>query len=127
MTQEKKTILIVDDEKSILDLLKETFTNEDIEVIRALNGKEGLKLALEKQPDLILLDIIMPEMGGLTMLRELRKNEWGKNARVIILSNLSNNEKIAEAVAEGAYDYLVKTECSMDDVVQKAKERLGLK
>jgi len=121
-----QTILVVEDEKPMLELLKETFQNEGLRVLVASDGKAGLKLAKEKHPDLILLDIVMPEMGGLTMLRQLRQDEWGKDARVIVLTNLSNNEKVAEAVAEGAYDYLVKPECNIDDVVNKVKQRLNI-
>ncbi len=123
---ENKKILIIEDERPILNALHDKLTREGFPILEAQNGKDGLEIALREHPDLILLDIVMPVMDGMTMLRELRKDSWGKDARVVVLTNLSDNEKIGEAISSGAYDYLVKTDWKIEDVVSKIRERLGI-
>src|SRR3989304_617137 len=83
-----KNLLIIEDEMPLLKIMMEEFSNSNIKVMGAPNGKEGLELALSKHPDLIVLDLLMPKMNGITMLKKLREDEWGKNASVIILTNL---------------------------------------
>ena len=92
--------------------------------LEAKNGEEGLKVALREHPDLILLDIVMPKMDGMTMLRKLREDLWGKTAKVIILTNLSDNEKVAEALEQKSHEYLVKSDWRIEDVVAKVREQL---
>jgi len=123
MAEDKKTILLVEDERPLLRVLADTFRQEGFDVLEALNGKLGLQAAVKKKPDVILLDIIMPVMDGLTMLQELRQDPWGKNATVILLTNLSDFERISKALEYGVYDYLVKTDWKMEDVVKKVKEK----
>ncbi len=124
----KKTILLVEDEASQRKALAEKFTREGFSVLEAKDGVEGLAVALKAQPDLILLDIVMPKMDGMTMLKKLRqKNAWGKTVPVILLTNLSaDSEDINKGIAENepAY-YLVKSDWSINDVVAKARERLS--
>ena len=129
MTPLGKKILIVEDEQSLRMSLQDTFSAEGFEVFAASNGEEGLKLALEKSPDIILLDLLMPKMDGMTMLRKIRsENAWGKNVPVIILTNLTaDDEKRMKDITElePTY-YLEKVNWHMKDVVEKVKERLGL-
>jgi DNA-binding response OmpR family regulator len=122
----KKVLLIVDDEPTVLEALSSQFDQEKVGVLTAKDGQEGLKIALENHPDLILLDLIMPKMDGMTMLTKLRDDEWGKTAEVIILTNLSDAQKVAEAVDRGTYEYLVKVNWNVSDVVNKVKNKLGL-
>lgn len=123
----EKTVLIVDDEIPTLMALHDKFAREGFAIIEAKDGQEGLHVALEKHPDIILLDIIMPIMDGITMLKQLRESgEWGKNANVIILTNLNDEEAVSEAIAQGTYEYLVKTDWNIEDVVKKAKEKLNI-
>src|SRR3989344_3826398 len=111
MTKKKKeAILIVEDEPTLLRVIAEKLTHEGFHALEAKNGKEGIALAVKKRPDLILLDIIMPVMDGMTMLAKLRKDAWGKDANVIILTNLNENEKINESVRSGVFGYLIKTD-----------------
>lgn len=126
-TIKNKIILVVEDEKPMLEVLVESFAGEGIIVLGATDGEEGLKRALEEHPDLILLDIVLPKMDGITMLKKLRTDNWGKDVPVIILSNLSNIETIAQALEGGVYDFLVKTDWKLKDLVEKVKERLELK
>ena len=79
---------------------------------------------MTKHPDIILLDIIMPIMDGMTMLQKLRQDAWGKNALVLVLTNLNDVTQVSRALELKSFDYLVKTDWSMTDVVQRVKERL---
>ena len=126
MTDQKKTILIVEDEEPMQIALKDILTFEGFDVLMAQNGLEGLEIALEKHPDLILLDILMPKMNGIRMLKILRANQWGKNAKVIILTNYDEREDVAAALENEVYDYFVKTDIKITEVVQKIKEKLGM-
>ena len=122
-----KKILIVEDEAPLRNAVSDILTFEGFEVFRAKNGQEGLDLALAEHPDLILLDLMMPVMDGLTMLEKLRQDpEYGKSAQVILLTNINDPEKVAQATEAGSYDFLVKSDWNIEDVVKKIKQRVGL-
>jgi two-component system, OmpR family, alkaline phosphatase synthesis response regulator PhoP len=123
MATVKKTILIVEDDESIGGILSNKLIKEGFDLLRAVNGEEGLKQALAEHPDLILLDIIMPKMDGITMAGKLRQDSWGKDAKIVILTNLSGSE--TPILKEGAYDYLVKAETPIDEIVNEIKRKLG--
>ena len=123
-TGAKKKILIVEDDRPILKSLMLKFENEGFEVHQALNGKEGLREALAVHPDILLLDIIMPEMDGMTMLEELRKDKWGKNAEILFLTNLSSPNHESKAEDHGVENYLLKADWSINDLVKKVNEIL---
>jgi|SRR3989344_2507721 len=126
----KKILVIeeVEDEKSLRDVLHDKFSLEGFGVLEAKDGEEGLATALREHPDLILLDIVMPKMDGLTMMKKLREvNEWGKNVPIILLTNLSaDDNKINQAITDNipAY-YLVKANYTIEDLVEKIRERLS--
>lgn len=122
-----KTLLIVEDDSSLLRALSDRFADEGFKIIQAKNGEEGLESALKNRPDLILLDIIMPKMDGITMMKKLREDSWGEQVPVIILTNLSIDDKILNDISqtEPVY-YLVKTDWDMEAVVKKVKSRLGI-
>ncbi len=117
-------ILIVEDEEPMLKALSAKFEQEGFNVLQASDGEEGLKVALENKIDIILLDIILPKMDGMTMLKKLREDERGADVPVILLTNLDYSVGVAKAMESGAYDYLVKTDWSLDDVVEKVREKL---
>jgi DNA-binding response OmpR family regulator len=127
MENNDKTILIVEDEQTLGRALTAKLESVGFSVLCAHNGEEGLAVAQEKMPDLILADIIMPKMDGLTMLDKMRENEWGKNVPVIMLTNLSSAEDIDEATKNGVHDYLVKSDWTLEDIVAKVKEELQIK
>lgn len=112
----------------MLTALTEKFEREGFSVTGAQDGKTGLDRALSLKPDLILLDIVLPVMDGLTVLKRLRSaNTWGKTVPVILLTNLSaDNADIVRTIAETepAY-YLVKTDWTTEQLVEKVRERLG--
>jgi len=123
-----KKILIVEDEVPMLNVLTEKFKQQEFEVLQAKDGEKGLELATQKKPDLILLDIILPKMDGMTMLKKLRKqSKWGRAVPVILLTNLTADDQMVSDVAqtEPSY-YLVKSDWKIEDVVKKVKERLGM-
>lgn len=119
-------ILIVEDELPLLKVLTDKFTGEGFTVIQAKDGSEGLAVALKEHPDLILLDIIMPVMDGMTMLKKLREDSWGQNAPVVMLTNLSDSKNVSDAIASGIGDFLVKSDWTLEDLLTKVKSRLGL-
>jgi DNA-binding response OmpR family regulator len=126
----KKILIVevVEDESSLRNALKDKLEREGFIMLEAKNGEEGLEVALSEHPDLILLDIIMPQMDGLTMMKKLRhENEWGKSVPIILLTNLSaDDEKINQAITESepAY-YLVKSNWTINDLIGKIRERLS--
>lgn len=125
---DKKKVLIVEDEESMLDALSDYLETQDFTTLMARNGEEGLGIALREHPDLILLDILMPKMDGMIMLQKLREDEWGKNAPVIILTNVNPNANtIINSVLqnEPAY-YLVKSDVKLEGIVDKIKDVLKM-
>ncbi len=122
--EKKKILLIVEDEVNLLRLLEQEFLKEGFGVLTAIDGVTGLNVALKDHPDLILLDLILPKMDGMSLLRALRKDPWGMDVPVIILSNLSEAEKISEASEQEVFEYLVKADWKLEDVIKKVKERL---
>lgn len=121
-----RKILIVEDEISLLAALTDKFTREGYEVITSINGKDGLKSALGNHPDIILLDIVMPVMDGITMLHKLREDDWGKNVKVILLTNLSNPQpgKVTQILIKSASGYLVKSDWKIMNVVNQVNKLL---
>lgn len=131
MNEDKKTtILIVEDEVVINKVYTEELRDQGFVVLTAMNGRDGLEIALREKPDLILLDILMPVMNGLTMMEKLRETDpYGKNVPIILLTNLSANEDkiIASLVKNEPAYYLVKSDWDLSAVVDKIKERLARK
>ncbi|MCA9365229.1 MAG: response regulator [Candidatus Moranbacteria bacterium] len=119
------TILVVEDEDSLSQAVSMRLSSSGFRVLRQSNGHEGLACALKERPDLILLDIVMPVMDGMEMLSALRKDEWGKDVPVILLSNLSDPSYAAGAIEFGVFDFLVKSDWSLDDLCRKICQHLG--
>lgn len=129
INDKKQTILIVEDEIPLLKIYADRFSEEGFLVLKASNGQEGLDLAIKGKPDLILLDILMPIMDGLTMMQKLRQNNsWGKTVPIILLTNLSaDEEKIKKIVTENQpVYYLVKLDWSLGAIVKKIKEEFAM-
>ncbi len=121
-----KKILIVEDEVSLRDVIAKKFSSEGFAVFKAKDGIEGLAMSLKNHPDMILLDILMPKMNGIEMLKRLRHDKWGKSVQVIFLTNLSTVEKGMETSESGKIEYIVKTDWRLSDVTKKVKEKLGV-
>ncbi len=102
------SILIIEDEKNILDILQYNLESDGFEVILAEDGSTGLELALEKKPDVILLDWMMPEMDGLEVLSELKRNVQTKNIPVFMMTAKKMSCHVSAAIMEGVDGYFTK-------------------
>jgi DNA-binding response OmpR family regulator len=123
---EKKTILIVEDDTALRTVLIDKLSNEGFNVLEAMDGEEGLRVALESHPALILLDIFMPRMDGITMLAKLRDfDAWGKHVTVIVLTNSTDAQTIAKVSSFGGADFLIKSEWSLEAIVARIREKLA--
>lgn len=104
----KQTILVVDDEKDLLDLIEYNLKKEGFDVLKAENGEECIAVAKEKNPDLVLLDIMMPKMDGLQAVEEMRKDDQLKNIPIIFLTARSDEKTEVEGLNKGGDDYITK-------------------
>lgn len=127
MARKKPIILIADDEEATRDLYKMRFKKEPYKLIFAVNGREALDKAISQKPDAILLDIMMPNKSGITVLEELKKNKKTKEIPVMMLTVLPNKEIKEEALQLGADDYLVKENVTPSKVVKLVKKELKSK
>lgn len=121
-----KKVLIVEDEEALLKALSDGLSNKEFDVFTAKDGVEGLEAALKEKPNLILLDLLMPRMDGITMLKKVRETggDWGKKVKIVILTNLEDQEKLASAVENQVYDYMIKTNWNIADVLKKVRVEL---
>jgi len=117
-------ILIIEDDQRINKVYTAKLLIEGIEVSTALDGEEGLRRIYDEKPDLILLDLMLPKKSGFEILKEIKKDEKIKDIPVLILSNLAQEKEIEEGLALGAQDYLVKTNYSIQQVMEKIKKAL---
>lgn len=124
MSEDKKTILLVEDDAFVSDIYQTKLGQSGYEVQVAENGLEAMKFAGKKAPDLVLLDIVMPYMDGIEVLRKLKEKEEWKSIPVILLTNLSEKEKVEEGLSLGASDYLIKSHFTPSEVVEKVKALL---
>lgn len=123
----KKKILLVEDDSTLSEMYQQKFQLDGFDIVTARSGGEGLLVALQNKPDLILLDILLPGMDGMTVMQKLRDDPWGKNVPIIILTNLNADDNILKGVVQGhpAY-YLMKSNSDPSSVVEKVKEVLKL-
>jgi DNA-binding response OmpR family regulator len=108
MSQRKRTILIVDDEEDVLDLLQLVFETSGFEVRRAATGKSAVSSAYEQPPDVVLLDVMMPEMDGWQVLRTLKGDERTRAVPVVMLSARAERRDKMIGLQEGAEGYIAK-------------------
>ncbi len=118
----KKTILIVEDEKSLQRILfKKLQQVENWDILQAFNGQEALDLIKRRKVDLVLLDIVMPVMDGLTLLQELKQLDELSNKKVIVLTNSASFEQVFQ---ENGVKYLVKSNHTLDDLITRISEEM---
>jgi DNA-binding response OmpR family regulator len=118
-------IAIIEDDSVISQMYRMKFEADGFDVQLANNGKRGVALVEEMQPDIILLDLQMPEMDGAEALEIIRKNDWGKRIPVIILTNLGEEESPKQIRSLGIHSYIVKADLTPREVVGRVKEALG--
>jgi len=122
---QKKLILVAEDDLFYANIYNAKLTAEGFEVVIAHNGDETIKFIQGRKPDILLLDLIMPEKDGFQTLEELRFNETTKDLKVIVLSNLGQEEDIKRAKAYGVLDYIVKSDISIQNLVKVIKDALA--
>ena len=120
----KKTVLIVEDEEIISKTYAEELRYDGFDVLTAGNGKDGLKTAIEEEPDLILLDILMPVMDGQTMLQYLLMDPTTKNIKMMVMSNVDNVDTASKVAGLGIVDYVVKSDWKISDIVKRVEDKL---
>jgi len=123
----RKTILFIEDESALQKTFDDLLRQEGYEMISALDGEIGLRLAKLKKPDLILLDLILPKMHGFEVLKMLKENKETRDIPIIILTNLEGIGDVEKAINLGATTYLVKAHYSLEEVVEKIRKALGEK
>lgn len=117
-------VAIIEDDSAISQMYRIKFEAEGYEVETAENGKLGLELAEKMRPDIILLDLMMPEMAGDEMLQKLRKTDWGKDVRVIILTNMGEQEAPPVLKELGVKRFILKAEMTPRQVAEMVKSEL---
>ena len=121
MNTQTKHVLIIEDEPDILEAMAEAVASAGYQTSTANNGEEGLAMAFEQHPDLILLDLVMPVMDGRQALKKLREDPWGKDARVVVLTSMDDVENIASSHEYTIEDYIIKSHASLDEILQKVR------
>lgn len=117
----KQKIVLIEDDETLAEVLYSELTEAGFEVSPAFDGVEGLKQVQEKKPDLVLLDLILPEKHGFEVLEEIKKSPETAKIPVIILSLLGEDEDIKKGLKLGADDYIVKSSHAIAEIVEKVK------
>ncbi|MFH1523015.1 MAG: response regulator [Patescibacteria group bacterium] len=120
----KKKILVIEDDTMICSMYKTKFEHDGFEVFSANSGMAGLEIARKERPNLIMLDIILPQLDGFSVLEELKKDSKTKMTPVIMLTNLGTDEDKVKGERLGAADYLVKASLTPAQISKKIKEYL---
>jgi DNA-binding response OmpR family regulator len=124
MAFKKQKILMIEEDRFLRKIYKNKFLKSGFEFSEATNGIEGLNKIFSEKPDLVLLDIILPRKNGFDVLIDAKRNTATKKIPFIIISNLGQESDIKRGISLGAKDYLVKTDISHSEVVEKVKECL---
>lgn len=121
MPTKPTTILLVEDEKMLAEMYTTKFSMEGFTVQKAFDGQQGVELAKQYKPDIILLDVIMPKIDGFGALKMLKQDPALKNIPVIMLTNLGQEDDVKKGKELGAVDYFVKSNHSPSEIVEKVK------
>lgn len=124
MANNKKKILLIEDDQAISMMYKGKLESNGYLVLTAVNGADGLELAKKEGLDLIMLDIILPQLDGFSVLAELKKDSKTKGIPVIMLTNLGTDEDRAKGEKMGAVDYIVKANMTPAQINEKIKKYL---
>jgi len=119
-----KTILLIEDDPFLVEIYSTKLKEVGFSVIIAVDGEEGLKKMKKKTPELLLLDIVLPNLNGWEILRDIKKDDKLSNLKVVILSNLGEKEEIEKGLKLGAVRYLVKAHYTPSEVVEEIKKIL---
>ncbi|HEY6737179.1 MAG TPA: response regulator [Candidatus Saccharimonadia bacterium] len=125
MSANKVKVAIIEDDIAIVQMYRTKFENEGYEVATAQDGVAGLELLTNFQPDIVLLDLMMPNMNGLDMLSKLRNQPGGRQTKVVVLTNMGDTETATKVYKMAADDYIVKAEMTPKQVAERVKALLG--
>lgn len=120
-----KKILIIDDDKIFSKILRDGIISggqEKYEVVTAFDGEDGFVVAFREKPDLIMLDLVMPRMGGVEFLKKLRAEQWGENIPVIVETQLSDMEQMSIGMELGVHSYVIKSDYSIDAILLQIED-----
>ena len=125
METKTKNVLVVEDDKDFTWILKQGFEGQSFLVSYAADGQEGFEMAQKLNPDLIIMDILLPKMDGVATAKKIKEN--GIKSQIIFLTNMKDIEHVSAALdAAGQTDYIIKSDVHMDIIVKRVKEKLGL-
>jgi len=124
ISKKGKKILFIEDESALQTTFGDMLSKQGYEMIKAMDGRTGLKIAKEEKPDLILLDLILPKMDGFGVLKGLKEDEETKDIPVIILTNLENTEDVQRVLELGATTYLTKANYTLTEILEKIEKIL---
>ena len=124
MANKKIKILLIEDDSFLLNMYATKFEIENFNVVVAEDGEKGLEAALTEDPDIILLDIMLPKMDGFDVLKQIKNDQTTTNIPVILLTNLSQKDDIDKGLSMGAIDFLIKAHFMPSEVVEKIKKIL---
>ena len=119
-----KNVLVVEDNQALGSIMSDSLTSEGYKVIIATDGADALQIAFDTHPDIILLDLTLPVMNGMDVLRSLRLDDWGKSVPIIIFTNKDTNEAIMNAVREYAQAYFIKSITPLKTITDTISELL---
>ena len=122
---ERKTILIIEDETALLYALEAELSYAGFQIMTATEGKDGLEKIKRFKPDLVVLDIMLPDIDGLEILKQIKEDPQMKSIPVIIVSNLEKKETVEKGLKLGAKEYIIKTQYTLEEVLKKIKETLA--
>lgn len=119
-----KSILLIEDDPFLIDIYSTKFKEAGFRVVVAVDGKEALRKTKEDRPDLLLLDIVLPNIDGWEFLKKIKKDDELSNLKVVILSNLGHKEEVEKGLKLGAVKYLIKAYYTPSEVVKEIKKIL---
>jgi DNA-binding response OmpR family regulator len=117
-----KKILLVEDDPFLIEIYKTKLTEAGFKVSVAIDGQEGIKKTEEENPDLVLLDIVLPNVDGWEYLRKISKHEKFKNLKIVVLSNLGQKSEVEKGMDLGAAKYIIKAHYTPSEVVEEVKK-----
>ncbi len=120
----QKTILIIEDSNDLIESLEDMLKIKGYKTLTSTEGKKGLDLALKEKPNLILLDLRLPDISGVQVMMELRKDSWGKEAKVLIITASDVNEKIVNDLGVKAGDIIHKANSGITDLIKRIEKEL---
>ncbi len=122
---QQKLLLIVEDNPLLVGMYRSAFEKEDLNVIIAYNGQDGLAEIKKNKPNVVLLDILMPDITGIEVLKKIRADKSLDNIKVVVLTIVGDDKTKKEAKELGVLDYLIKSEVELSEIVERVKSHLG--